>query len=185
MKSIKIADTNSQLIIRSAEFADAGAIGAILASSFYELPKFVDWIYPFLQFTIGEDLRYRMRLAAPYYCCLVASSPGDGRPNIVGTVEISLRSTSFWSDRDRFPYISNLAVKKNYRRQGVASRLLAKCEQIALDWGYREILLHVIDTNYSAKQLYCRNGYRVLQIKPHWSRFWNFNPPRLLLAKNI
>ncbi|MGV2827338.1 GNAT family N-acetyltransferase [Myxosarcina sp. GI1(2024)] len=185
MKSIKIADTNSQLIIRSAELGDARAVSAILADSFYELPQFLSWIYPFLGFTIAEDLRYRMRSASPYYCCLVADSRCNGRLAIAATIEISLRSTSFWSESDRFPYISNLAVKKNYRRQGIASKLLAKCEEIALDWGYQEILLHVVDTNYSAKQLYCQNGYQILQIKPNWGQFWVGNPPRLLLKKII
>ncbi|WP_052055583.1 GNAT family N-acetyltransferase [Myxosarcina sp. GI1] len=185
MKSTNNADTNFQLVIRSAQLADTREIGGILASSFYELPQFVDWIYPLLRFTIGEDLRYRMRLAAPYYCCLVALAHSGDSQSIVGTVEISLRSTSFWTDSDRFPYISNLAVKKNYRRQGVASKLLARCEQIARNWGYREIFLHVIESNYSAKQLYCQNEYQILQIKPIWGQLLPYNPSRLLLKKTI
>lgn len=185
MKSTNNADTNFQLIIRSAEFADTREISAILASSFYQLPQFIDWLYPFIRFTIGEDLRYRMRLATPNYCCLVALADNHEGLTLAGTVEISLRSTSWWTDSDRFPYISNLAVKRDYRRQKIASKLLARCEQIAKDWGYEEMFLHVMESNYSAKQLYDRNEYQIIQVKPSWENLLPYNSPRLLLKKTI
>jgi GNAT superfamily N-acetyltransferase len=179
--------SNSKLIICPAELADTRAISSVLAKSFYDFPEFATWVYPFLQFTICEDLRYRLRSSSPLYCCLVARLPVQNQDStiIAGTVEITLRSTSFWSNSLQYPYISNLAVNKNYRRLGIGSQLLAKCEQIALDWGYQETRLHVLDSNDSAKQLYCYNGYQISQVESSWGKFWLDYSPRLLLKKQI
>lgn len=189
---------NLHLTIQLAAIEDTRVISSVLAKSFYEFPEFASWIYPLLQFTINEDLRYRLRSHAPLYSCLVAKlSKSDYEENnrydnntnehemIVGTAEIALRSTSFWSQDTQYPYISNLAVKKDYRRLGIGSQLLAKCEQIALDWGYRETRLHVLDKNDSAKQLYCHNGYQISQIETNWQHLWFDYSPRLLLKKQI
>ena len=179
-------DTNSELIVRPAELADTKEIGSILANSFYNFPEFASWIYPCLQFTIGEDLRYRLRSHSPLYCCLVAKLiDSEDNTAIAGTAEITLRSPSFWSNKPQYLYISNLAVKKNYRRRGVASELLRKCEQIALDWGYQETHLHVLETNKSAKQLYLNNDYKICQVESDWTKFWLNYSTRLLLKKQI
>ena len=102
----------------------------------------------------------------------------------MGTIEVALRST-LWSASPQYPYISNLAVAHNYRRLGIGSKLLTACEQAALDWGYQETRLHVLDRNESAKQLYCQNGYQISQIEPNWGNLWFDYSPRLLLKKMI
>ena len=185
---------NLRLTIRQTSIEDTRTVSSILAKSFYDFPEFVGWIYPFLQFTINEDLRYRLRSRSPYYACILAKIVNSDRqettePNldstIVGTAEIALRSASFWSNEPQHPYISNLAVRQDYRRLGVGSQLLAKCEEIALDWGYRETRLHVLDKNDSAKQLYCHNGYQISQIESNWGNLWFDCSERLLLKKQI
>ena len=181
-------DKNLRLNINRAGIEDTREVSSILAKSFYDFPDLVGWIYPFLQFTINEDLRYRLRSRAPLFACLVATlarSETIGNPEVVGTVEISLRSSSFWSSEPQYPYISNLAVRQNYRRMGIGSRLLAECEAIALDWGYREIHLHVLERNDAAKQLYCQNGYQISQIETNWGNLWFDYSPRLLLKKQL
>ena len=185
-----------KLTIHPATIEDTKEISNILAQSFYSFPEFAHWIYPFLRFTINEDLRYRLRSASPHYRCLVAKtmSPNsqnqsllersNSDPVTVGTIEVALRS-SLWSNNPQHPYISNLAVTQNYRRLGVGSQLLAACEQTVLDWGYTETRLHVLDRNESAKQLYCKNGYQISQIEPNWGNLWFDYSPRLLLKKII
>lgn len=194
MVSPSNVNQNLHLTIQLATLEDTRAISSILARSFYQFPEFANWIYPFLQFTIDEDLRHRLRSHSPLYSCLVAklhkyqsenSEQYDLEGAIVGTAEITLRSASFWSSEVQYPYISNLAVRKDYRRLGIGSQLLAKCEQIALDWGYRETRLHVLDKNDSAKQLYCHNGYQISQIETNWKHLWFDYSPRLLLKKRI
>jgi ribosomal protein S18 acetylase RimI-like enzyme len=186
---------NLKLTIHPAVIEDTKGVSVILAQSFYNFPEFVHWLYPFLRFTINEDLRYRLRATTPYYRCLVAKMIPSGNyspdiseyncePIIVGTIEIALRS-ALWSTSPQHPYISNLAVAQDYRRLGIGSRLLIACEQIALDWGYQETQLHVLDGNESAKQLYCRNGYQISQIEPNWGNVWFDYSPRLLLKKFI
>ncbi len=192
---------NLCLTVSPASIEDTRTISSILAQSFYDFPDFIGWVHPFLQFTINEDLRYRLRSRSPVYACLVAKIANSERRDsrecqrrenslsseniIVGTAEIALRSASFWSNELQYPYISNLAVKQSYRRLGIASQLLTKCEEIALDWGYEETRLHVLDKNDSAKQLYCHNGYHISQIETNWGNLWFDYSSRLLLRKSI
>jgi ribosomal protein S18 acetylase RimI-like enzyme len=183
-----------KLTIHPALIEDTKEISAILAQGFYNFPEFAHWIYPFLRFTINEDLRYRFRSTSPHCRCLVAKmtpksnyerdAESDSGSVIVGTIEVALRS-ALWSSSPQYPYISNLAVAQKYRRLGIGSQLLIACEQAALDWGYQEIRLHVLDRNESAKQLYCQNGYQISQIEPNWGNLWFDYSPRLLLKKVI
>ena len=183
-----------KLTIHPAKIEDTKAISTVLSQSFYRFPDLIQWVYPFLRFTINEDLRYRLRSTSPHYQCLVAKIPisnqsGDEPPEetellIVGTIEIALRS-ALWSNQPQYPYISNLAVAENHRRLGIGSQLLSACEQIAMEWGYHETRLHVLDRNESAKQMYCKNGYQISQIEPNWGNLWFDYSPRLLLRKAI
>lgn len=178
-----------KLTIYPAVIEDTKEISNILAQSFYNFPEFAHWIYPILRFTINEDIRYRLRSTSPHYRCLVAKitssiNNSSNESVIVGTIEVALRST-LWSASLQHPYISNLAVAQNYRRLGIGSKLLTACEQAALDWGYQETRLHVLDRNESAKQLYCQNGYQISQIEPNWGNLWFDYSPRLLLKKMI
>lgn len=185
-----------KLTIVAATIEDTKEISTILAQSFYNFPEFAQWIYPLLRFTIVEDLRYRLRSASPQYRCLIAKILPNSEQNrqllarhnldsaIAGTIEITLRS-SLWSNNPQQPYISNLAVAEKFRRLGVGSQLLSACEQSALDWGYHETRLHVLDRNESAKQLYCKNGYQISQIEPNWGNLWFDYSPRLLLKKFV
>jgi ribosomal protein S18 acetylase RimI-like enzyme len=174
----------NRIIVRPAKLEDSRDLAVILAHSFYDFSEFWDWVYPLLQFTIYEDLRYRFRSRSPLYCCLVASSiDSQGAEQLVGTAEIAIRSPNFWSNNICYPYIANLAVKNNHRRLGVGTKLLSECERIALDWGYRETRLHVLASNNAAKQLYLGNGYQVCQVEPYWGGLLIQGSCRLLLSK--
>ena len=195
---LKSVDNNVErsfeITIQPAVLEDTKAMSQILTRSFYNFPDFIGWMSPFLRFTIAEDLRYRLRSHSPRYSCFVAKLAStdsdrqqieDSDLNVVGTIEIALRSLSLWSNHDRYPYISNLAVHHDFRRLGIGSQLLTKCEQVALDWGYRETRLHVLDSNTAAKQLYCNNNYQISQIEANWGNLWFDYSPRLLLKKQI
>jgi len=190
------ASSDLTVTINPATAEDTKAISSVLVQSFYDLPHFANWIYPFLQFTINEDLRYRLRSQSPLYRCFVAKlvlpnkqiqdiPEHDSDVVVVGTIEISLRSPFLWSTNSQYPYISNLAVAKDFRCLGIGRQLLIKCEQIALDWGYQETRLHVLDSNDTAKQLYCGNGYQISQIEANWGNLWFDYSPRLLLRKQL
>ena len=181
-------DDQFETIVRVAQRNDVSELATTIVACFYNFPPILSWINPLLKLTISEDLRYRLKNSPLLYCCLVATKNLE----IAGTVEISLQKpwwsnscASWWTLTAQSPYISNLAVNKNYRRLGIGSQLLARCEQIALDWGYQETRLNVLDSNESAKQLYCHNGYQILQVEASWGKFWLDYSPRLLLRKRI
>ena len=172
-------------IIRNAQAPDISDLAETIVYSFYNYSGIFNLLYPLLQFTVGEDLRFRLHSSSALYRCLVATITDEkSQPLIAGTVEISLKN-SFWSPHPQYPYISNLAVKNSYRRRGIARQLLEKCESIASGWGYDVVQLHVLNQNDSAKQLYLSSGYQIIKQETSWNGFFPHNSPRLLLRKKI
>ncbi|MGF1482342.1 MAG: GNAT family N-acetyltransferase [Cyanophyceae cyanobacterium] len=82
-------------------------------------------------------------------------------------------------------YISNLAVKASWRRQGIAQSLLARCEQLAQQWGFCRLSLHVLEDNYQARQLYAKRGYQLERIESSLGSWLFKQPRRLLLSKQM
>ena len=78
-----------------------------------------------------------------------------------------------------------MAVKPNYRRQGIGKKLLAECEQMVRNWGYYETRLHVLKNNEAAKQLYLHHGYKIDQSQSTWNELFLIPSQRLLLSKQL
>ncbi|MGF1536016.1 MAG: GNAT family N-acetyltransferase [Elainellaceae cyanobacterium] len=140
-----------------------------------------------LEFSIREDLRYRLQRSANHYVCLVAiqhfATADSVEPKIVGTVEMSARSLPAWWPSDRLTYLSNLAVDRRSRRLGVARKLLAACEHISLDWGVSTLSLHVMADNTPARQLYHQAGFSLQRQGGIGGLFQSSS--RLLLHKDL
>ena len=140
---------------------------------------------PLLNLGVREDLNTQLRSHRTDRVCLVAAAKNirTGAENIAGTVEISLRR-----DWVRSPsistYISNLAVRANYRRQGVGRRLLLASERVARDWATSCLSLHVMENNPVARKLYEANGYCLQRTEMDWSNLWGA-PRRLFLSKYL
>lgn len=180
----------SGLTIRTAQVRDLTTLADILTDSFHPRTGLVRWAYPMLRLGIYEDLRNRLRSNSPHYVCLVAVADGstvtDSSEVLAGTVEIALRSSPSWQPRaSQYPYISNLAVKKSCRRQGVARQLLLACERISLEWGFPDLYLHVLENNHQARQLYLKAGYQLGQVEPNYSSLLFGRPKRLFLHKHL
>jgi ribosomal protein S18 acetylase RimI-like enzyme len=179
----------SELIIRPAQLEDISELGDVVTQSFHADSGLSFWFYPLLKLGVCEDLRTRFRSAMPNYTCLLAIKPANQltgeTEQIVGTVELSVRSACYWYLRKRYPYIANLAVTHNYRRKGVASRLLRKCEQIAYSWGFETIYLHVLENNHRAQKLYFCHGYTINQVESSLSSWLIRTPRRLFLQKSL
>ncbi|GAB4374787.1 MAG: N-acetyltransferase [Elainellaceae cyanobacterium] len=183
----------SPLLIRTVRYQDLASLAEVLASSFHSQEGTLGWLYPILRVGIYEDLRSRLQNRTKRHACLVAilrdshSAALAGlsdRP--IGTIEISLRRHSFnpFSDA-RYPYLSNLAVLAEYRRQGVAQELLQTCERVAKDWGFHEIYLHVLENNHRARRLYWKAGYRLRSIDTNPVGWLLGRPRQLLLRKSL
>lgn len=176
----------AQLIVRTVELKDIKGLTDVLTHSFHPRQGLWYWFYPLLKLGIYEDLRSRLRSSSPHYRCLVASKVVYSvtvEEEIVGTAEIAIRPGAIANAQS--PYISNLAVSQVHRRQGIARQLLSGCEQVAREWGYQTISLHVLEDNHSAKQLYFTSGYQLHRIECSLSSCLFNRPRRLLLHKKV
>ncbi len=177
----------SCLAIRIAKPKDINEITEVLMVSFHPPRQFWRWFYPLIRLGIYEDLRSRLRSASPHYQCLVAyrsfKTNQATLEEIIGTVELSLRSGLSRSSPGL--YLANLAVNPEYRRQGVGRLLLTKCEQIAGEWGFQKVFLHVLEDNESAKRLYFSIGYQLERTEFSLESWLFRKPKRLLLGKRI
>lgn len=173
--------------IRAATSADLTGIAQIIAESFHSQTGFWGWAFPLFRLGIYEDLRYRLISPSPHHACLVAidATPEKGN-QIVGTVELNVRFSDSWAYVQKtFPYLSNLAVNPQYRRYGVASSLLMRCEQLSQEWGFQDIYLHVLEKNYPARQLYFKQGYRVHQVESDWNTVLFNQSRQIFLHKRL
>ncbi|AEC09623.1 Acyl-CoA N-acyltransferases (NAT) superfamily protein [Arabidopsis thaliana] len=66
--------------------------------------------------------------------------------------------------RTGIAYVSNVAVRENFRRKGIAKRLIWKAEALAKNWGCRAIGLHCDLNNLGATKLYKDQGFRSIKI---------------------
>ena len=173
-------------------------VADILADSFHAREGMFGWAYPLLRLGIYEDICNRHRSTSQHHVCLVAveqvttAGKSSVRDIVGGTVEITVRSHSsayLYPHPDylsrQYPYLSNLAVHSNCRRQGVAAQLLLNCERIAKSWGYRDLYLHVMENNHPARQLYFKLGYKLYSIDASWSTRLLGKPRQLLLHKHL
>lgn len=103
----------------------------------------------------------------------------------VGTVEVSVRQRNLWQSGSKYVYLSNLAVREDCRRQGVGNQLLLGCEQVARQWGFRDIYLHVLDSNAQANCLYQKLNYQVEQVEADLFAMLLNRPRQVLLHKKI
>lgn len=175
--------------IRAAQLEDLPSLAVLLAESFYPPGSWMSWLSPLLQMGVYQELRGRLRSTSLNHVCLVAGQDAPStsvKSNVAGTVEVALRMLSPWQlSASKHPYISNLAVKPDYRRQRVAQHLLLACEQTVLEWGFRDLYLHVLENNLPARQLYIKVGYQEKCIDDIWPQSLFGQPRRLLLHKHL
>ncbi|XP_027923685.1 uncharacterized protein LOC114181432 [Vigna unguiculata] len=61
-------------------------------------------------------------------------------------------------------YISNVAVRENFRRMGIAKKLIERAESHARSWNCRAIALHCDLENPVATMLYKGQGYKCVMV---------------------
>lgn len=188
-----------QISIRAVQLSDLHHLSDLLTDSFHPRTGLMQWLQPLLRVGIYEDLRNRLRTPPPHYVCLAAMYTGSsatssyssnyemsyGYEYLVGTVEMALRPAFSWHPRSQYLYVSNLAVRAEYRRQGIAQQLLLACERIALHWSFKDLYLHVLENNYQARNLYYKQGYCLQQIEHFFGIPLIARNRRLLLHKNL
>jgi len=86
----------------------------------------------------------------------------DGQ--IVGNVTLNQNH----SHKDRY-YISNVAVKSDYRRQGIARAMMQTAIEHVREHGARIVFLNVRPNNPDAIKLYEELGFKALEMRGEWT----------------
>lgn len=181
--------TASSTIFRQATLDDVEGIAEVLTLSFNHFNEVTFWVYPLIKIGVCQDLRKRIQNNEKENFCLIAVSINntEGKINqeVLGTVELSFRENYNWAKKEKYAYIANLAVRENCRRQGIASQLLSRCEQIAQENNYSRVYLHVLASNNKARKLYLNNGYTIQQVETDLFSLFVPSQRRLLLTKSL
>ena len=77
---------------------------------------------------------------------------------VVGFVDVDGRKSMRYDAPPR-PYLSDLAVKSDWRRMGVATSLIEMCEVRAREIGHKSLYLRVEQSNEAALRMYSDLGY--------------------------
>ncbi len=65
------------------------------------------------------------------------------------------------SEDKRKAHLQSIAVHKEYLRQGIASKLLEWCIDLAKLYGFNKMMLEVRESNVTAQLFYSSNGFLV------------------------
>ena len=112
----------------------------------------------FLEPYSTEDLHYEFE-KNPVNKIIVAESGGK----VVGFIDFLITFNS--------STIMQVAVTKEFRKNGIATQLLSEMEKSFpknIDDIVETITLEVRESNEAAKNLYLKNGYKIVVIKEHY-----------------
>jgi ribosomal protein S18 acetylase RimI-like enzyme len=176
--------TDGAVQMRPLALEDVADVANLIGDSFGIGASFGQWLRPLFKMGIREDLRSRWQdRESEDSVCWVATRVTY--PEIVGTIEVSNRSTPNAAPNKRYAYIANLAVDQEFRCLGIGKQLIGQCEEIAKQWGFSFIYLHVMAENQAAIHLYHKLGFEVISR----DQTWHFLPwkraHRLFLRKPL
>jgi ribosomal protein S18 acetylase RimI-like enzyme len=189
-----IALDPQQIEIRAVREEEIHCVAEIITRSFHFDRGWMGWFTPLFKLGIAEDLRHRLRSHATsanqtkshQQVCSIAVYPDRGQMRVIGTIEVGVRINNYRQHTpQRYVYISNLAVSRDFRRRGVASELITSCEELTKTWGYSKIHLHVMANNERGRNLYQKLGYEIVSSEFVWSIIPWHRPERLFLCKNL
>ena len=176
------------LVIQSATAWESEPLASLLLCCFHGSGGFNDLLAHWLKSNLTRELTTRFNRPARDYLCLIAHLDGK----LVATVEMVLKpipvpyQQARRSDRGHYVYVSNLAVHPQYRRLGIAQRLLNRVEEVAVSWRQPSIRLHVLSHNRGALKLYQSRGYRLEREELDWSNLlWPRFGGKWLMKKSL
>lgn len=79
-------------------------------------------------------------------------------------------------------HITNIVVKKDFRKNGIGSLLLQKLILLTNELGYKELTLEVNANNEIARRLYLKNGFKELGIR---KRYYNNTDDAIIMTLYI
>lgn len=196
--TVRGVSRQNTLHIRKAQREESRDIASLFAMSSAGLSTYI-WSQ---MADVGEDLldvgtaRYaRDNTAFSYQNCWIAEASGT----MAGMLHAFKMEVSDTTESDpvlrlyaelEAPgslYIAGLAVLPEFRRKGVARRLLAQAETQAKSLGLEQLSLICFEQNAGARTLYAREGFREIArrpVVPHPSLAYS-NGDALLLIRDI
>src|SRR5512136_2352569 len=99
-------------------------------------------------------------LSFPIARCLAARVPGDAAKQLAGYIIC-------WFVADEV-HVTNIAVRKDLRKRGVATRLVEEALYLARNERMRYCTLEVRKSNEAARGLYQRLGFEARGIRPKY-----------------
>jgi len=117
--------------------------------------------FDFIDHSLNPDLYNIMEIYTKPGCSFLIGILGK---SVLCTGALSRKS----SDTAR---IERMSVKKEYRRMGLAGRMMKELEQIAVSLGYKKIVLETNRHWTSAVQFYEKHGYLVGHLDDHCINF--------------
>jgi len=103
---------------------------------------------------------FRSEMINPLSRMLVGKVAGDLGRGVAGYIV-------FWQVSDEI-HLHNIAVQRNLRRKGIASRLLTRTVQIAHSEEIRWMHLEVRSSNHAARKLYENFGFVVQGVRRNY-----------------
>ena len=136
--------------IRRGLFKDLRCVADLMMDAFYSEKSIMFHYHRMLELDrVQNNFPYDSSKHEYYVAC----SP-DGK--VIGFVDIDARPSAR-KDAPPRPYLSDLAVSSEWRRKGIASRLVEQCEARARSMGKSKMYLRVEQKNDAALQMYCEN----------------------------
>lgn len=170
--------------LREATLSDLPDLAKLLTVGFHQHLGSTHLLYWLLRASISADLRWRLRRPRPQSVCWLAEIETEfGNRQTVGVAE--LESRRVWPWQPPLAYVFNLTVDPLWRRRGIATALLSRCETCTHDWGFPTLQLHVLLSNQKAQDLYEKLGYSQQGIERGWDHWLMGSSPRLLLVKGL
>lgn len=103
----------------------------------------------------------------------------EPKGNVLGNLlgkSIPAKPTGRWDTKMQYaPLMSNLVVSRQYRRKGIAEKLVEQIEDTCREWDYDTCYLYVEKRNAAAVKLYQKLGYNTI---------WQDDKAKTLLPSN-
>jgi len=136
--------------IRKGLFRDLRCVADLMMDAFYAEKSMMYHYHRMLELDrVQNNFPYDSSKHEYYVACCP-----DGK--VIGFVDIDARPSAR-KDAPPRPYLSDLAVSSEWRRKGIASRLVEQCEARARQMGKRKMYLRVEQKNDAALRMYCEN----------------------------
>ena len=127
-------------------------------------PQSSNWILSLLERALDSPASSSLPPSLP-----PPGEEGATRRRVVGAVTIDGNWVGGKAGRrDKHAYVANLAVHPDFRRRGIAERLMVEAEGRAREFGCKWAVLHVDERNAVGKQLYRKLGYRLVAKQGWW-----------------